>query len=752
MYNKTTLYINLLYLYIPPWLVQVLVMGCLFAVIFALTVGNSFSSITSSGHITAFFPTSSYSNGSAVKVVHTFLYDPATGPGGGASAVAATALAYTRPYVSAVRPADGATNVPLDKSISVDLKFPSGSAIDGSTVSPTTVKLYLLQGSQKKLVAGTAVNTSAAGDAVTLSASLALNTQYEFEITDQVKDLAGNALKRFTSRFTTTDKSPSVSTGLEGIAFSAQTLVSADFGSDGFTSLVIGPDHRLYAATSGGKIERWDIKADGALQNHITISPFGDKRQLLIGLRFDPAATSTNLIAWISHSSGKFKEAPDWTSRITKIDLRNPIKPTCVTYVINLPRSSKDHSINSIDFGPDGALYVPMGSNTAMGSPSKFWANRPEHLLSAAILRLDIKKAEQHALPLDVKTPDGGGTYDPYAKDAPLTLYATGIRNAYDLVWHSNGQLYVPTNGSAAGGNTPALAPGTVWSNGKVYKGPAIPALLDVRQTQNDYLYRVDKGGYYGHPNPLRNEYILNGGNPTSAEDPAEVAWAVQGKTYGYPVGTPTEPNLRRWAFDFGTNISPNGTLEYKSNAFGGKLKGRLLVCRFSGGDDLIILEPGTGKKDIVGAVEGMLVPGLRRPYANPLDVVEDELTGNLYLSEYFEGNGDGVPQITLLKASIPAALEAPQAADSVTLEVYPNPASGPRVSVAVQKLKPLEEVEVEVLDATGRSIRLKKIMAKESGTASTEVTIEQSPAGGIFFIRARRASGKVLYKKLLVP
>ena len=37
-----------------------------------------------------------------------------------------------------------------------------------------------------------------------------------------------------------------------------------------------------------------------------------------------------------------------------------------------------------------------------------------------------------------------GGTYDPYAAGAPLTLYATGVRNAFDLVWHSNGHLYAP--------------------------------------------------------------------------------------------------------------------------------------------------------------------------------------------------------------------------------------------------------------------------------------------------------------------
>lgn len=749
MNAKSALAANALFSSNLHWLYRIPGVGFFLTAVYTLLLISPSSVTLVRGQIQKAPPVGSARYASAVNVAQPVFNQRNNSPFDRLYINATTAFKYSQPYVSAVRPADGAMDVPLDMSVSVDLMFPGGSSIDGSTVSPATVKLYEVKGAEKKLVSGTAVNTSAAGDAVTLSASLALGTKYEFEITDKVKDLDGNALMRFTSRFTTTDKSANTQSGLEGVAFSAHTLVSSDFGSDGFTSLVIGPDHRLYATTSGGKIERWDIEPNGTLQNHITISPFGGERQLLIGLHFDPAATDMNLIAWMSHSSSKFEKAPDWSSRITKIDMSDPASPKSITYITNLPRSTKDHSVNSIDFGPDGALYVPIGSNTAMGGPSKFWANRPERLLSAAVLRLDIKKTEQHTLPIDVKTPDGGGTYNPYAKDAPLTIFATGIRNAYDLVWHSNGKLYIPTNGSAAGGNTPALSSGTVWSNGKVYTGPDIPALMDVRDTQNDYLYRVVKGGYYGHPNPLRHEYILNGGNPTSGEDPAEVVWTTEGQAFSYPTGTPTEPNFQGWSYDFGTNISPNGLIEFKSNAFGGKLKGRLLVCRFSGGDDLIILEPGAAKKNIIGAIEGILVPGLRRPYANPLDVVEDELTGNLYISEYFEGNGDGMPQITLLKASVPVGMEEPK--DTVTLEVYPNPASGLNVSVSMHKLKPMEEVEVAILDITGRKTRSVIITADAQGTARTEVTVEQNLSGGIYFIKAQCISGKVLYKRLLV-
>jgi hypothetical protein len=564
-----------------------------------------------------------------------------------------------RPYVTVVRPADGATNVSPSQSVSVELEFPSGNSIDGTTATPDKVLLYKVEGDELTPVTGTSVNSTAAGDAITLSAALELNTTYQFVITDQVKDANGYAMIPFTSRFTTLANVQDNPTDLTGVSFREQILIDQAFGTDGFTTLVIGPDRRLYAATSGGKIERWDLKADGTLENHVTISPFGASRRLLIGFVFDQAATAGNLVAWITHSSPAFEGATEWSGKLSRINLSNPAAPQVTDYIINLPRSYKDHSSNSLAYGPDGALYFPQGSNAAMGAPDNSWGNRPERLLTASVLRFDIAKAVQQGLPLNAKTEEGG-TYNPYAANAPLTLYATGLRNAYDLVWHSNGELYVPTNGSAAGGNTPALPNGAIWSDGSVYTGPTVPALLNVRDTQNDYLFRVLKGKYYGSPNPLRNEYILNGGNPTEGIDPGEVVWTDNlGVVRGYPVGTPLEPNYGGYAYDFELNKSPNGAIEYKSEAFGGKLKGKLLVCRFSGGDDLIVLEPGTVNKDIIRATEGDKVPGFRRPFANPLDVVEDPLTGNLYVSEYFDGNGDGKPRITLLIAAVPPVLAA---------------------------------------------------------------------------------------------
>lgn len=305
-------------------------------------------------------------------------------------------------------------------------------------------------------------------------------------------------------------------------------------------------------------------------------------------------------------------------------------------YVVGLPRSAKDHLSNSLAFGPDGNLYLSQSSNSAMGERDAIWFDRPERLLSAAILQIDPNRT----VPVggfDVQTENYGtttGNYNPFAADAPVKIYATGIRNAYDLVWHSSGNLYAPTNGSAAGGNTPN-DPSTT----------ANEALRNVG-TQNDYLFNIKKGGYYGHPNSLHQEYILNGGNPyapganpntPTGNDPAEVI--------EYQVGTQPDPNYRGFAYDFGPHRSPNGVIEYKSNTFNGALRNKLLVAEYSGGQDILALELGVDGNIPRGKVT-QVVSGL----TDPLDLIEDtrKNIGNLYVAELLDG-GAGGGRISLL-------------------------------------------------------------------------------------------------------
>ena len=517
-----------------------------------------------------------------------------------------------RPTVTVVRPANYDGSVPLDAFVAADVELPNnGYVVDAKTVTPGTVKLF--RTADRREVAA-AVNTSGGGDAIVLRPREPLepNTQYTFEVNSGVRDTAGAAFVYAASRFTTAAaEAPSQLP----VAFDQLSLPAAQ--GEMFTSLAIGPDGRLYASTMDGRIMRFSVAPDGTLadpQTLPTIAAHNSGPRLVTGICFDPASTPQRLVLWVSHGQLVMKEATDWTGKISR--LSGADLSEYQDFVVGLPRAVRDHLNNQPVFGPDGALYFCQASNTAMGAPDERWGMRPEHLLTAAVLRLDVSKVAKP--PLDAKTGDGGA-YDPGAPGAPLTVFATGVRNSYDLLWHSNGKLYAPMNASAAGGNTPAppLPPGAC-------KHDAVPALANVRRTLDDYLALIEPGGYYGHPNPLRGEYVLNGGNPTAGADPAEIP--------EYPVGITPQRRWRRPAYTFGKNLSPTGAIEYQNgSAFGGALRGKMLVCRYSGGDDVLVLSLGS-QGEVTEAVSG--VDGLTR-LLDPLDLVEDPRTGNVYVAEF---------------------------------------------------------------------------------------------------------------------
>ena len=537
-----------------------------------------------------------------------------------------------RPRVSSVAPGGDEVNVVRDLSITTELVLPNG-AINPNTVNNTTVTL-------KDNITGAlvpaSVNTSGGGDVLVLtpSATLAANTMYRFEITDGVKDIAGNSFLYFRSLFKT---GTAVSgTGIEGVAFTQEDTVAT---GQMFTSTTVGPDNKLYAATLNGYIMRYNIAADGTLSSPQTIETVrtlnAGQDRTIIGLTFDPASTASNLILWVTDNyvySGS-NDVPDWSSKVDR--LTGPNLATGQVVLTNLPRSAHDHEANSIAFGPDGALYFPMGSNTGMGYPDVAWGNRPEVELSGAILRVDTTKLPT-TLPLDVKTTDAGGPYDPFAAGAPVTVYASGVRNAYDLLFHSNGQLYAPTNGSAAGANLPAVAnplpascsttrSDVATAGPYTYTGPTFSTYFGNPQAQTDFIHKITPGGYYGHPNPSRCEYIAYGGNPTTGLD----AW----EDTLYPVGVQPDRNFRAAdVYDAGLHASANGTIEFKSDVFGDLLKGKLLIVRYSASKDIEVADPSGPNGTISGIVTG--VTGFTG-FSEPLDITENpDGSGVLYVTE----------------------------------------------------------------------------------------------------------------------
>ncbi len=533
---------------------------------------------------------------------------PSGTTGGGVVVLAALGT----PSVSGLVPRDGTVGISTVVAIKADVNLPNV----GAGVSDTTVRapgnVTLTRVSDGRVIPAN-VNTTGGGDAIILTpiSSLETNTRYRFSVTSGVKDTAGASFAPFSSTFTTGATAASVD---PTIRFNKIPLPL----SQGYqwTSLVIGPDGRLYAGTRTGQIIRFNLNPDGSFGGSKTIQTIrtgnGGSERLITGIVFDPKSTASKPVLWVSHGINVLEGADNWSGKISKLTGRN--LEIYNEVIFNLPRSAQDHLTNQPVFGPDGYMYVAVGSQSAQGAPDSQWGLRTETLLSAAILQINTGAI---TAPLNVRTTDAGGTYNPRKKGAPVRLYATGVRNAFDLVWTRDGKLFAPTNGSAKGGNSPA--------------GGGAPALTNI-PTQNDPLFQIVEGGYYGHPNPSRGEFVVNGGNPTSGKDPAEITQ--------YPVGTQPAANYRGVAYDFGRNVSPDGVFEFSGSVFGGMLNGALLVAQYSAGDNIIILSRDANGNISKGEFG---FTGLTQ-FVDPLDIIQHPQTGYLYVAEY------GASRITLLQ------------------------------------------------------------------------------------------------------
>ncbi|PZX55861.1 PKD domain-containing protein, partial [Algoriphagus chordae] len=606
------------------------------------------------------------------------------------------------PYFTNVTPANNATNVTINEfQINVEIVTPLGYELNNSTLAGN-INLYEVSAGNE-IEIPTNSNDTGGGDAITLTPieQLKENTTYVFRISGVQANVVGDVedvldFVTFESTFTTgtIDDEVVPIRDLAGVEFTkvpGGTELGEGTRDQRFSSLVVGPDGKLYASTIGdfasdGQIYRWNMAADGTLTDLEILTPNlegsphpvngarNNNNRMIIGLVFDPNSTAENLIAYVTHSFASVSDGPEWDGKISKLTGAN--LNTVEDLIIHLPRSAKDHLTNSLAFDPAGNMYLSQGSNTAGGKIDPAWNNRPERLLAGAVLKIELNKLPS-SLPLSVYTTDdisvintasagsltmSNGTYNPYATGSPVTIFATGVRNAYDLVWHSNGWLYVPTNGTAGNNNNSPNSPSTTeYPLARRIDGltsiPYAPALAG-GETQKDWLFKTKGGTYHGHPNPFRGEFVLNHGGQTYSGLPGQAESSYK-DVNKYPSTVMPDPNYLEPAYDFGKNKSPNGVIEYKSDAFGGKLQGLLMVVRFSGQDDLLVMDPKSSG-DIAESYNA--IPGLGG-FDDPLDVVEDTKTGNIYISEY-DRDDNGVARITLLRAAIPATLPTALVAD----------------------------------------------------------------------------------------
>ncbi len=412
--------------------------------------------------------------------------------------------------------------------------------------------------------------------------------------------------------------------GAVPIAFDRRVLISPTTpGAEMLkhpTTLQFGPDGKLYVGQQdffgkGGYIHVLtldanrnvtNIKRIDAIFNTPNVNPDGSaaptaKGRHLIGLDFDPASTPEQPILWVVHSDSRFcfNQTPEsckvnvnsgMITRLVGPDFENPANRT--DFVTGIPRSRENHAPNALHFGPDGWLYLSNGSNTNFGATSTAFSELPEAYLTAAILRFNVKGAAG-SFPIDVRNVTKAADLQP----GVFELYASGYRNPYDFLWHSNGKLYANVNaGNFTAGTTPGPAHGC--PDGYAFD----PG------TRNDFLALVNQGDYGGNPNPARGECILDDGTM-------------------YPTPKTPHPKYHRPLLYYANGTSSNGMAEYTSPTFGGQMLGNIISTTYAGSQSV---------RRVVLAEDGQSVQfeedlGI---FNQPLDVAVGP-DGSIYVAEY---------------------------------------------------------------------------------------------------------------------
>jgi len=504
-------------------------------------------------------------------------------------------------------PADGAAEVPV--SASIHLRF--SAALDPDTLAG--LQLFSA-GGDEALPLRRATDLTQASITLAPVDFLDPDRDHELRGDPSVKSANGDGLQPFILRFRTSAERFEREGRLE---FAAETFDRRR----STTTVLVGPDRRLYAADAFGTLLRWKLDPTGRPHDRQVLLEDPTRSRQYIDLEWDPEADADHLVLWVSYAerlAAKDDPRRFFTGTIARLAIGEGGVEERVL-VTGLPHGRErqggfetlPHQPNGLLFH-DGRLYQSVGSTSSSGGPANWGVE--EQPLSACILEIDYRRIRA---PLDVH-PDAG--FDPTRPDAPLRVFATGIRNALELVAHSNGRLYTAVNLNDRAGRGDGVP-----------DDPELPGDQNalIRQTTPDHesLLILERGRHYGFPNPARGHHVLDGGNPTPDPDPFEIA--------DYPVGTRPEPGFApelmfpiwRWG-----GTSPNGMLEYASER-PHPLAGTLICCFYSAGDLAVMT---LGSDGLPVRVEKLRDgDGGKLRFQGPLDITLDPASGSLYVADF---------------------------------------------------------------------------------------------------------------------
>ena len=417
-------------------------------------------------------------------------------------------------------------------------------------------------------------------------------------------------------------------TGTSAVSFSTSNIAYPSAP----TRAAWGPDGRLYVGTITGMIYAYSLDDDynvTAVQEISAISGLSNPN--ILGLAFNPwEAPSVRL--YVAHGllfangGACFTGVSPYSGEVTVLE--GPDFDAPQHLITGLPVSNHDHSINGMEFDNYGDMYVAIGGNTNAGVPACEIGDLPESPFSAAVIKAQIAKpgfnGQVHYFETGTGTQNDdqvfGGIVDP-APGLDLQVYAAGFRNSFDLVWSMRGIGYLLDNGPNYGFGPASTGPDT--------QGP------DPNGDDEVNILGADR--YYGHPNRNRGRTDYRQNIFRHSLDAAP----IEGE-YTAPIAL--------------LPPSSDGIEEYHSLAFGGQLRGDILVQHWNGEVNRIKLTADGRAADSLSTVIGG---------PNGLDIVEGP--AGALLGANYSGNMVTVsipddPPSALMKATDITPWRAPAA------------------------------------------------------------------------------------------
>lgn len=249
--------------------------------------------------------------------------------------------------------------------------------------------------------------------------------------------------------------------------------------------------NRLFAASQYGAVWAFENKAD-VTESHLVLDKRGNvadwqrpggNEEGMLGLALHPNFKETQkFYVYYTHPTELKSVVSEFTM---KADNPNEADPESERIVMEIEQPFQNHNGGSMEFGPDGYLYIGLGDGGLGNDPKA--SGQDLNTLLGSILRIDVdSKADGKAYGIPADNPFVD------SKDRQAEIYAYGVRNPWRLAFDRK--------------------TGNLW-------------VADVGQELWEEVNLVTKGGNYGWSNREGTNAFGNRASVEGTSDPIDPVW-----------------------------------------------------------------------------------------------------------------------------------------------------------------------------------------------------------------------------------